>query len=384
MNKSAWIKVPIGEVAQVISGSTPRTTIKEYWDGGDIVWLTPADLTNEDQRVFDSGRKITRSGLEGASITLVPKGTVLLTSRAPIGKVAIAGTELCTNQGFKNIVCSELLDNEYLFYYLRGKTEFLNGLGRGATFKEISKTIVEGIEVPLPPIETQRKIAGILNQAKGLIDKRNEQIEILDEFLQSVFFEIIGDPLTNPYEWDAKPLSELAEITMGQSPRGTSYNEDGFGVPLLNGPTEFGERHPVEKQWTTEPTRLCEENDILFCVRGATAGRLNYADKEYCIGRGLASIRPYNIDHTSLVYAVLEHLYDHFQDTSDGSTFANINRGRIGEVTIPIVDSERLSKFIDISRQTDRQKELMKKGLIEMENNFNSLMQRAFRGELFS
>jgi type I restriction enzyme S subunit len=375
--------VRLGGIFKITSGGTPSRKNKDFYENGEIPWIKTGELK---QRYINSATEyITNEGLAKSSAKLFPKRTVLVAMYgATIGSCSILDIEAATNQACAAFLPHDEVHPEYLYYFFGSIKNELIELGVGGAQPNISASILRNVEMPFPSLEIQKKIADILDCAQGLIDKRNEQIEILDEFLQSVFFEIIGDPLTNPYEWDAKPLSELAEITMGQSPRGTSYNEDGFGVPLLNGPTEFGERHPVEKQWTTEPTRLCEENDILFCVRGATAGRLNYADKEYCIGRGLASIRPYNIDHTSLVYAVLEHLYDHFQDTSDGSTFANINRGRIGEVTIPIVDSERLSKFIDISRQTDRQKELMKKGLIEMENNFNSLMQRAFRGELFS
>ena len=375
--------VRLGGIFKITSGGTPSRKNKDFYENGEIPWIKTGELK---QRYINSATEyITNEGLAKSSAKLFPKRTVLVAMYgATIGSCSILDIEAATNQACAAFLPHDEVHPEYLYYFFGSIKNELIELGVGGAQPNISASILRNVEMPFPSLEIQKKIADILYCAQGLIDKRNEQIEILDEFLQSVLFEIIGDPLTNPYEWDAKPLSELAEITMGQSPRGTSYNEDGFGVPLLNGPTEFGERHPVEKQWTTEPTRLCEENDILFCVRGATAGRLNYADKEYCIGRGLASIRPYNIDHTSLVYAVLEHLYDHFQDTSDGSTFANINRGRIGEVTIPIVDSERLSKFIDISRQTDRQKELMKKGLIEMENNFNSLMQRAFRGELFS
>jgi type I restriction enzyme S subunit len=91
-----------------------------------------------------------------------------------------------------------------------------------------------------------------------------------------------------------QPQSRLGTqsiIVMGQSPPGESYNKNGIGIPLLNGPTEFGPEHPIEQQWTTHPTQLCQRGDILFCVRGATAGRLNVADKEYCLGRGVAAIR---------------------------------------------------------------------------------------------
>src|SRR5438046_3145318 len=117
-------------------------------------------------------------------------------------------------------------------------------------------------------------------------------------------------------------LGDEATIIMGQSPPGSSYNREGCGQPLLNGPSEFGALHPLAVQWTTNPTKLCQAGDILFCVRGATAGRLNQADREYCIGRGLAAIRarPTKYDPAFLRH-VLVNGYARFQSRGVGSTF---------------------------------------------------------------
>lgn len=192
---NAWEFKKIKEIGKVVSGATPKTSQEEYWDG-EIVWVTPAEINIDDENyiINDSRRKISIEGLNKTNLKLLPKGTVLLTSRAPIGKVAIAGVSLCTNQGFKNIICNNLVNNKYLFYYLKDKTVYLNDLGRGATFKEISKTIVEEIDVPLPPIKTQKQIVKALDKAQELIIKRKEQIQKLDEFLQSVFLDMFGDP----------------------------------------------------------------------------------------------------------------------------------------------------------------------------------------------
>src|SRR5699024_10977860 len=121
----------------------------------------------------------------------------------------------------------------------------------------------------------QKEIIDTLNKAQNLIDKRQQQIEALSSLKQSIFLDMFGDPFLNNKGWGVTPLKELSEIVMGQSPPGDSYNELGEGTPLLNGPTEFKEVNPVEKQWTTNPKRFSEKGDILFCVRGATAGRMN-------------------------------------------------------------------------------------------------------------
>ena len=150
--------VRLGDVCMVVSGSTPKSNVADYWDG-DIVWITPAELTDNSYIINDSVRHITQKAVQETSLKPFPAGTVILSSRAPIGKTAIAGREMYCNQGFKNLVCSARIDNKYLYCFLSCKTEYLNSLGRGATFKEISKSIVESIEIPLPDISVQRKIA---------------------------------------------------------------------------------------------------------------------------------------------------------------------------------------------------------------------------------
>ena len=150
----------LGDVCTVVSGSTPKSNISEYWDGN-LNWITPAELTEDIIVINESQRKITEAGARSAGLSAFPAGTVILSSRAPIGKTAIAGAEMYCNQGFKNLICSDTIYNKYLFWFLRGKTDYLNSLGRGATFKEISKSIVENIEIPLPPLDTQRHIAAV-------------------------------------------------------------------------------------------------------------------------------------------------------------------------------------------------------------------------------
>lgn len=131
----------LSEICKIVSGSTPKTNVPEYWDG-ENVWITPAEITDKTFIVYDSQRKLSNLGVEKTHLSSFPKGTVILSSRAPIGKVAIAGVEMFCNQGFKNLICSEKIMNEYLYWFLKGKTKYLNSLGRGATFKELSAKII--------------------------------------------------------------------------------------------------------------------------------------------------------------------------------------------------------------------------------------------------
>ena len=156
-----WTKIL--DIGEVVSGSTPKTSIKEYWNGN-ICWITPAELSNMSGIIYDSKKKITERGKSSCSLRVMPSRTVILSSRAPIGKVALLGKEMCCNQGFKNIICNEKVAPEYLYYLLGYNTIFLNSLGRGATFKEISKKIVEEIKVPLPSKELQSQFAFFTRQ----------------------------------------------------------------------------------------------------------------------------------------------------------------------------------------------------------------------------
>lgn len=135
----------LGDICIIVSGTTPKSSCPEYWDG-DINWVTPAELNDESDVIYESQRKITKQAVIDSSLKPFPPGTVLLSSRAPIGKVAIAGTEMYCNQWFKNLICSDAIYNRYLYHFLKNKTEYLNSLGRGATFKEISKSIVEELK----------------------------------------------------------------------------------------------------------------------------------------------------------------------------------------------------------------------------------------------
>lgn len=178
------MKVKLGEICTIVSGTTPKSNNPQYWDG-DINWVTPAELTKDIDTIYESQRKITQLALVESGLKTFPSGTVLLSSRAPIGKVAIAGTEMCCNQGFKNLICSEKIYNRYLFYFLKSKVDYLNALGRGATFKEISKSIVENIEIELPTYDKQYKISLYLDKISDLILARNKQLEMLDKLVKS-------------------------------------------------------------------------------------------------------------------------------------------------------------------------------------------------------
>lgn len=186
----SWL--PLSEISTIYTGTTPSTKEKENWDGK-IPWITPAELSEDSFFVFDSERKITEKGLKSKSLSLMPKNTVLLSTRAPIGKVAIAGIEMCCNQGFKNFHCNNTILNPiYLYTLLKNNNEYLNSLGTGTTFKEISKTNVSKIKVPVANISLQNEFAEyvkLIDKSKFIVQK---QIDDLQELLDSKMDEYFG------------------------------------------------------------------------------------------------------------------------------------------------------------------------------------------------
>ena len=186
--QESW--VTIKEIGTVVGGATPKTDHDEYW-GGSYRWITPAELDADSGYIYDSVRKLTKAGVESCSLQEMPVGTVILSSRAPIGKVAIAGNTFYCNQGFKNIICKEGITPRYLYTVLLLNVEYLNSLGRGATFKEISKGIVESIRIPVPSMELQEQFAAFVEQtdkSKLAVQKGLQELEILKKSLMQQYF----------------------------------------------------------------------------------------------------------------------------------------------------------------------------------------------------
>ena len=181
----------ISEIGKVVGGATPKTNVEEYWDG-EYRWITPAELSADSGYIYDSVRKLTKAGVDSCSLQEIPIDTVILSSRAPIGKVAIAGNTFYCNQGFKNIICSKDILPRYLYTVLLLNTGYLNSLGRGATFKEISKSIVENIKIPVPPIDQQNQFAEFVEQTDKLKFEVKESLEKLETLKKSLMQKYFG------------------------------------------------------------------------------------------------------------------------------------------------------------------------------------------------
>ena len=383
-------KCKVGDICEIVSGSTPKTTIEEYWDG-DVKWITPAELNENVYIINDSVRKITKLAVEKTGLSSFPEGTVILSTRAPIGKVAIAGCEMYCNQGFKNLICSEKIFNKYLYWFLKGNTMFLNSLGRGATFKEISKAIVSEIEINVPEIEEQHEIVKILEKVNTIIRFRKQELSVLDTLVKARFVEMFGDAVDNPMGWEKKQLQEIVTddctISYGIVQTGNDQEE---GVPVFR-PVDIVNRIPKleELKRTTEEISNKYKRTILKGHEMLITVRANIADtcivgKEFkgCnVGRGIVPIRTQeNIMVLEFLKYLMDskHLNDDIKSKAKGITLIQLNMEDLREVELIVPPIEQQKAFVEFAEQVDKSKVKVQKALDETQKLFDSLMQQYF------
>ncbi|MFV0174523.1 restriction endonuclease subunit S [Empedobacter falsenii] len=197
-----WEESKLKEVGKIVSGATPKSKVAEFWDG-EISWITPKDLgtLGGQKYILGTSRKITELGLSSCSAQLMPKGSVIMSSRAPIGHLGIATDDICTNQGCKSIVPNENMNSEYIYYYLLSSKEALNKLGTGAVFPELSGKMFGDFTIPVPLLEDQEKAVKIFDEASeltnSLISIYHQKLNNLEELRKSILEKAFRGELTN-------------------------------------------------------------------------------------------------------------------------------------------------------------------------------------------
>ena len=357
----------LGDICTIVSGTTPKSTQPEYWDGN-LNWVTPAELTDESDIIYESQRKITQQAVGDSSLKSFPAGTVLLSSRAPIGKVAIAGTEMYCNQGFKNLICSEKIYNRYLYHFLKDKTVYLNSLGRGATFKEISKSIVENIEIPLPSLEEQRKIAAVLDKVRDLIAKRRQQLDKLDELIKSRFIEMFGDPIDNTMGLRSMPLGEACYLKAGITTSADAIHDQSaeYPVPCYGG---NGIRGYVEKATQSGCYPIVGR-------QGALCGNVQLVTGEFHATEHAVLVTPIIEANVVWLFHLLK-LMDLYRFHT-GAAQPGLAVKTLNTVTIPIADIHAQEQFAAFVAQTDKSKSTIQKSLEKLEILKKALLQKYF------
>lgn len=270
------------------------------------------------------------------------------------------------------------IDFNYLVFFLRTATSKIKKSGTSQPL--ITQTQIRNVSIPVPSLGTQRKIASILDKCESARTKRKEANRLTDEFLKFVFLEMFGDPLRNPKNLKVVVLLNVAKITMGQSPPFSTYNEHRNGLPFYQGKAEFGEVYPLVKKWCSEPQRCAQKNDVLMSVR-APVGPTNLAPTDCCIGRGLCAISGREINHLFLFYQ-LRLMEPAILSRQQGSTFGAIRREDVERTKVIYPEKELQQKFADIVQKVEKLKEKQRESEKELDNLFNSLMQRVFNGKL--
>lgn len=374
-----WVK--LGDIAEIVSGSTPKTGEKRFW-GGNLPWITPAELIEGKKFIYSTERQITELGVKAANLKIIPENSILLTSRAPIGKVAINKIPLYTNQGFKSIVPDpNKLDVEYMYFWIRQYNDFLQHLGNGATFKEISKKVIEGINFLLPNLETQKSIVNKLSHLETLIAKRQEQIDALDALVESLFLEI-----SEQVEGALVQFKTVASIETNTVDDFASFSDEYYlGVEDIEKKTG-----KILKQVKVRDTKIKSSKNrftrgtILYSKIRPNLNKVALPDFD-----GLVSTDVFPIkcgDKINKYYLLHELRSEKFvlyaTLNSSGANIPRVNRKKVEDYTFKLPPITLQNRFADYVTSIEAQKESLRTSLAELETLFDALMQEAFSGHL--
>ncbi len=387
---ASWLDTTLGDIAEIVSGATPKTSVEEYWDGG-IPWATPKDLGELEGTFIESTpRTLSTSGLESCAATLLPAQSVLLSSRAPIGHVAINSVPMATNQGFKNLVPDTArVDSKFLYWWLRFHRPQLEAMGNGATFKEVSKKIVSGVRIQLPPPGEQRRIAGVLDAAEALRAKRRRAMTGLDSLTQAIFIEMFGDPVLNPRGWPVDALTKLGDLDRGVSkhrPRNDPALLGGDWPLIQTGDVTASNGYITNFTATYSDAGLAQSKiwpaGTLCITIAANIAKTGILTFDACFPDSVVGFSARMEGAAEYARCFLNFLQPVLEKQAPESAQKNINLKVLRGLHIPVPPEASIAEF---AIRVGEVNALRQRGLEHQANLdalFVSLQQRAFRGEL--
>ena len=386
---SEWPMVKLGEVAEVVSGGTPKTSIAEYWDG-DVPWVTPKDLSNRSNLWISSGsRSITELGLAKSGAILLPRKTVLWSSRAPIGLVAIASNPIATNQGFKSFIPGQNLDSNYLAHFLIQNQTKLQTLGVGATFKEVSARRAAEIQIPLPPLREQKRIAEILGNIQNAIELTSLQLDDISSSMKIESWTLTRD----------SPQTQLShyikKITSGKSLKEGNWGNFQNCILKISAVTtgffDDSEIKPLPESYTPQASHKVNTGDILLSrantteLVGASAIVENAANNLYLPDK-LWKLHIKDDVDTYFFWHLLQTkpVRSSISKASSGSggSMKNISQKSFLNITVPKISREVQNQIGKNIRLQHILRSLLIKKLNLLQELQRSLSVRAFAGEL--
>jgi type I restriction enzyme S subunit len=381
---ASWDALPIKRVSEIFNGATPKSVERDYWDG-EISWVTPADLGKSSSPYIGEGaRSITLAGYESCGTSLVPEGTVILSSRAPIGTLGIATKELCTNQGCKSLIVEGRHSNKYVYYVLFSSAEQLNLLGRGTTFLELSADELGSYKIGLPSPTEQEGIANFLDHETAkidtLIEKQQQLIQLLKEKRQAVISHAVTKGLSTlnggpnaklrdsgvewlgevPEHWGIGKVKNLASIiSKGTTPSTMGSDFESTGIRFLKA-ENIGKGFYVAPQpefYISERTdeqlsrsRL-QSHDVLVIIAGATTGQSSVMLDDLLpanTNQAVSFIRPASSAYSSYIsyWLTTEYAQSKIWQVAVQAAQPNLSMESLGNIYIPIPPEHELDKLI--------------------------------------
>ena len=386
MSCSDWKTVKLEEVVDILGDGLHGTP--KYSDDGEYYFINGNNL---DGKIIVN-EKTKRVGLE--QYLKYKKDlndrTLLVSINGTIGKVAeYGGEDIILGKSACYFNVKKDVNKKYIKYILLSDIfkHYIHNYSTGTTIKNLGLKQMRKFKFPLPNIEEQEKIANILSSLDDKIELNNEMNKTLEEMAQSIFkrwfidFEFPnedGQPYKSsggemveselgmiPKEWEIAQIDDISQVTMGVSPSSKTYNEDNIGLPLLNGAADFEGKLIKPSKFTSEPKKICKKGDMVFGVR-ATIGNIVFADKEYALGRGVASVEPNDKVFREFIYYSLDNSMENLINNASGSVFLNLKKADITDLKVCYSD-EIVKKFNNISRvlidkivENDMESELLK------------------------
>lgn len=344
------MKYKLGQLGTVYSGGTPSTKNAEFWDG-DIAWITPKDLAGYSKKKISKGeRNITDAGLSGSSANLIPAGSVLMSSRAPIGYVAIANNELSTNQGFKSINCDERIClNEYIYYWIKSNIEYIKSKANGSTFKEISGSSFKNLNIDVPDLETQKKIVRTLSALDQKIELNNKQ----SNTLETVAFTIYDDFIKNLNEGEFKKVAigRVADCKLGGTPSRAKPEYWNGNINWINSGSINSLRITEPSELITEEgfrhtsTYMLPQGTTVLAITGATLGQVSRMEIEGCANQSVIGILGNGVISDEYIYLTTMKNIQTIINRQTGGAQQHINKNDIKEFVIILPNQQLMSSF---------------------------------------
>ena len=385
-----WKTCTLADLGEIVGGATPSTKDESNY-GGTIPWITPKDLSQLSGRyIFRGERCITDKGLRSCSTQLLPANSILFSSRAPIGYVAISGQPVCTNQGFKSIVPNEQTDAMFLYYLLCYKRAAIESLGSGTTFKEVSGSTMRGVSVRVPEdISVQRAIANILNSLDSKIECNSKINDNLEQQAASYFYRLFIENASS--EWREGTISDLGTVVGGSTPsKAKPEYYTGHGIAWITpkdlslNKSKFishGENDITELGLKNSSAIIMPEGTVLFSSR-APIGYIAIAAGSVCTNQGFKSVVPASNIGTAFVYYFLKYNLPAIEGMASGSTFKEISGSTMKSVPAIIPDDASLAQFNNFCRPIFDQQRTLEAQNQSLSSLRDTLLPKLMSGEI--